>query len=284
MDFRLEPMELGEIIDEAIELLKINFKDCMLVILVMYSPLFVYFFVNIGLEFFAIILNNKFFEVVRVILNLIMIMSSIFFWVLSVIAIYKIVYNSMMGEEVKFKHILKYALKNFKRVFWAYALVLFMCLVIGASGIFAGVMIGVGGRDPLYSAIGVIVALVFFLGTFILFFLLATTPYISAMEKVGGIAAVKRAITLFMYGRDVRGKILTLPFVLQMIFIAGFLVPFVNYFVSIFIVGPLTIISYILLIYDIKVRYEGYDLEFAADKMLKQYENVAVASLQSTAK
>jgi len=275
-EYRLEPLNIGEIVDQTIEIFRSNFKKYLLMTAIIYSPfialnlismvLFVSFLGNPGTY------SKTFSNLMQLFIFLAGLISSIC-WLILLGATAKLTSEYYLGRSMSYKEAIQYSFGKFFKLLGTGFLVF---LVITGVGVGVGILVAVlGALASMVPVVFILVALVVgavgFYYIIILNFGLSLSLYTVILELKTGGDALKRSWKLFNSSKDARNKIIMVPAVLSFMLILVYMLPQMiapqlgNIF-SVFF-APLIVIAKTLVYFDIRIRTEGYDLEYRADRL-----------------
>ncbi len=265
--FPLEPMSLGEIIDNTLYVFRHRWKDYLMISLIYATPMMVLFFIS-----FSLGLSGKRYDSPDVIFfNL---TSSAVGWLLYMllsVMIIRITQGIVEGKDWDFKE----GFRFLRKTFIPYALTIFLngVAITGLAIIALGVTLpaffltregGLSGR--FLFLIYVMVILVGFMYALSMLLLVSSAALIEG-NFYG--SAISRSIKLFNTSWETRWKIMTLPGLTQLlIIILTAFIPIIGYFFMM-LLTPIPIIALTLVYYDVRIRTEGLDLEIEADRILE---------------
>ncbi len=255
----MEPMNLGEIIDFGLELYKKNFKGYIIATLIIFSPSFVLF----GLFFASsFIVTGRTSDVT---MGIIMILFALANYVISIFfleAMIKITSEAYHGRSITYLESIRFAFKKFLPVSGTMILMIFVLSLF----VLLAVLCFIGGSALGSPIIGLLLALPPM--GLLLYYLLAysLTPYVVIIDGKLGFQALKRSRELFRSSKNATLNVIVIPYLMYILGIVGSLVPLLSS-VLMLLYYPLPIIAMTLVYFDIKIRYEGYDLFIQAERL-----------------
>jgi len=254
----VEPMNLGEIIDYTLELYKRNFKDYIIATLIIFSPSFVI----VGLFFASSFIVTG--ESSEKIMSILMIPFAIASYVISMFFLETMIIitrETYHGRKLPYLSAIRIAFQKLLPVAGT------MLLMILALSLFVLVIVLLfsGGITAGNVPLGLIASLPV-MGLFLYYFLaFSLTPYIVVLEGKVGFHALKRSRELFRSSKNAMLKVFIIPYLINMLGVVCSFIPFISS-VLMLLFYPLPIIAMTVVYYDIRIRYEGYDLLVQAER------------------
>lgn len=255
----VEPMNLGEIIDFTLELYKKNFKNYIIASLIIFSPSFLL----IGL-FFALsfIMTGRSSDVT---ISILIIPFGLANYVISIFfleAMIKITSEAYHGRKITYLESIRFA---FQKLLPVGGTMILMLLVLSLF-ILLVVLSFIGGSALGSPIVGFFLALIP-VGLFLYYFMAySLTPYVVIIEGKLGLQALKRSRELFRSSKNAMLKVIAVPYLMYILGIVGSFIPFLSS-VLMLLYYPLPIIAMTLVYFDIRIRYEGYDLLLHAERL-----------------
>lgn len=255
-----EPMNLGEIIDATIDLFKKNIKDYTVTSLIVAAPALILMVLLSAINLASPEDQESLLAFVFMAFSFIISFVIVIFYMNALIKLSSDYYN---GLKPTFKDALKYSLEKFwKMGFAILALSFILILLFSFTALFfAGVMALTSNK--ILAAVATLIPLGF---TIYYTFCIFLFPYVIVIEDLGIMDALKRSMELFRSSRNASMKIILVPYLINALTLVCTFVPILGSLL-VFLSYPLPIIAMTLVYYDIRIRYEGYDLMIQAEKL-----------------
>ena len=258
-----EPRNYGEIIDFSIKIFVKKFKDYAILTYLVYGPL------TIFMLFSYIMVPILSGDGDPVIVSLFFLLSGLLSAGVSIVflaATAKFTSEVYHSKPYTYKDAIKYAFK----IYPVLAITMMMvAAVIGIPGMFTLLLLMLG-KTILGLIPDLLILLILVIVGLTAFYALTLVPYVVIVEKLSGVTALKRSLELFRSSKNASSKVVLIPLfmnTLSSIFsMFTALIPIVGIFL-IYLAFPLTVIGMTTVYYDIRIRYEGYDLLMEAENM-----------------
>jgi len=272
--FRLpEPMDYGEIIDRTLEIYKEHFRDFALVSLILFGP--VVFLAGILVLLLSFLSGGKGSSVIQAVLSVFVIFSSIIS-IFFVAANINITYKAFQGKRISYLDALRQTIGKIGALLLTtlVAIVLIGAAVSFAFGMFFFTTRFLGGSIPEIILGVIMIAIGIYVVLYTIFsFVLA--PCVVMIEDMRGLQALKRSHQLFRSSRNTIGKVILIPYLMniltQILAVIASFIPFVGIIVMA-LLFPLQIIAISLVYFDVRIRYEGLDLLLLAERLNEKLE------------
>lgn len=258
-----EPMNLGEIIDQTLDIFKRNFKDYAISCLIIMGPMFVLMIAFAILNIFSKSEDITIFLYILIPFTFVSVIASLFF-MLVMIELTSDIYEN---KKVSFWQVFQSAFRKWWRFSFAVFLVsLVLILILGI------IFLAYFGVTALTKNNALAIIFCIFPFALFMYFLFAyfLAPYVVVIEDLTPMEALKRSVELFRYSRNSALKIMLVPSLINgLTFAFTFtvsLIPFVGSLL-VFLTYPLPIIAMTLVYYDIRIRHEGFDLLVQAENL-----------------
>jgi hypothetical protein len=253
-------MDFGETIDATLDLFKKNIRDFTITSVIVAGPALILSIILSVLNLATPEENENILVVIFMAITFAMSLVIAVFYMNSLI---KLSSDYYLGLKTTFKDALRFSLKKFwKMCFALLAAAIALLLLMGLSVLaYFGVM--AAGAGNIAAIIAAIVPMGFFTYYAFCFFLF---PYIIVIEDLGIIDAFRRSRDLFRSSRNATLKVILIPYLINALTLVCVFIPFAGSFL-VFLSYPLPIIAMTLVYYDIRIRYEGYDLMIQAEKL-----------------
>jgi hypothetical protein len=260
--YLIEPLTMGEIIDRTISIFRDNYKPFLITSGIFQAPFIILLIISIVLVAILGENGNILAMIVMVIAGLI---GFALYFLLSGTCI-KLTSDIYMGKPTSFKEAILFLLNNILPYVGTIMLtgLVFIGFFVLSGAIFM-VVVPLVNISPFFLIL-VILSLVPFGISFYYLFSYMLVPSVIIIEGKILLGALRRSKELFDSGRDARWKIILIPYLMQILFLVISAIPYVGSII-VLLLTPLQVIAMTLVYFDIRIRYEGFDLELETEKI-----------------
>jgi hypothetical protein len=260
--YLLEPLTMGEIVDRTLSIFRDNYKLYLITSGIFQAPFIILLIISIIL---MAILGNDGRIISIAILVIASLIGSVLYFLLSGTCI-KLTSDIYLGKPTSFKDAILFLLNNILPYVSTIMLggLIFLGMFVLSIGVFM-ISIPLISISPIFLIL-IILSLIPFGVSFYYLFSYMLTPNVVIIEGRILFGALRRSKELFDSGRDARWKVILIPYLIQILFIVFSAIPYAGSII-VLLLTPIQVIAMTLVYFDIRIRYEGFDIELDTEKI-----------------